>query len=274
VEARAGDERTMPRAFFVNSAFAFACAQLLTAAFHEAGHGVAAQLLGFSPHIYAFYEDNAAGNPQQTLTILAAGPVASLVLGALFWIWYARSGARYSFGRLLLLWLALSGVTTFVNYLIVTPWLSAGDTAQIADVLHWPTAARYGLAVFGVALTIALAPSAARAMFGVAPGTVALDSPYVRRRFIFRGFYLPLVAGTLLTAFAGIASRPVNVGYGLLAMIGTIDMVVAAMYARTRPSGPAERRSDARLRVEPAAIVLWIALTLLYVLGFSHGVPV
>lgn len=261
-------------ALIVTSALAFAAAELLTAALHEAGHGIAAQLLGFSPHIYAFYEDNPVGNTAQTLTILAGGPLASGVLGVLFWVWYRRSKPRYSFGRLLLLWLAVLGVMELVNYLIVTPWLAAGDTAQFADVLHWSTLARYGLASVGVVLLIALARPAAHAMLAVSPRGTPLDSQRERRRFIVAAFYLPLFAGIALTALAGIGSRPVTVGYGLLATLGNIDIVAAALYARVTPPREDERGPDAPLRIEPGAILLYAALVALYVFAFSRGVPI
>jgi hypothetical protein len=261
-------------AFSVNSAFAFASAQLLTAALHEAGHGIAAHLLGFSPHIYAFYEDNPAGTAAQTLTILAAGPVASLLLGGVFWLWYRRSKPRYSFGRLLLLWLALLGVMTFVNYLIVTPWLSAGDTAQFADVLGWSTTTRYGMAAIGVVLLFALARPAATAVLSASPRVVQLESPRARRRYIFRGFYLPLIAGVALTVLAGIGGRPLNVAYELLATVGNIDIVAAAMYAGSAPPRDDARAPDEPLRIAPAATLLYVALVLVYVLAFSRGVPV
>lgn len=267
--------RTSPRrAIFVNSTLAFASAQLIDAALHETGHGVAAQLLGFSPHIYAFFENNPTGDARQTLTILAAGPLVSLLVGAAFWAWYSRSKPRYSFGRLLLLWLALLGVMTFVNYLIVTPWLAAGDTAQFADVLRWPVSARYGIAAIGVALVLVLARPAARAMFDVAPQQVELDSPRARRRFIIGAFYLPLIGGVALTAVAGLGTPPIAVAYGLLGTVGNIDIVVAAMYARGTAPREGERVPDAPLRIEPAAILLYAALVLVYVLAFSRGVPV
>ena len=269
-----GGRITPGAAFFVNSALAFACAQLLTAALHEAGHGVAAQLLGFSPRIYAFFEDNPSGNIRQTLTILAAGPIASVTLGASFWVWYSRQKPPYAFGRLLLLWLALLGVMTVVNYLIVTPWVAAGDTAQIAEVLRWPMPARYGMAAIGLALLVALARPAATAILAVSPSTVPLDSPRARRRFIMRGFYLPLIVGIALTALAGIGGRPVAIGYGLLGTLGNIDIVVAAMYAGGASPRVDERDPDAPLRVEPAAIMLYVALVLLYVLALSHGMPI
>lgn len=241
---------------------------------HETGHGIAAQLLGFSPRIYAFYENNPTGDARQNLTILAAGPLASLLVGAVFWMWYRRSKPRYSFGRLLLLWLALLGVMTFVNYLVVTPWLAQGDTAQFADVLGWPAIARYGMAAVGVALVFALARPAARAMFDVAPSTVELDSPRARRRFIVGAFYLPLIAGIALTALAGIGGRPFAIAYGLFGTLGNIDIVVAAMYAGAAPIRGGARAPDAPLRIEPAALLLYGALVLLYIFVIARGVPV
>ena len=262
------------RALFVNSALAFAAAELLTAALHEAGHGLAAQLLGFSPRIYGFYENNPSGDARATLIILAAGPIVSLVLGVVFWAWYRRSKPRYSYGRLLVLWLALTGVMEFVNYLIVTPWLAAGDTAQFADVLGWPTIARYGIMAVGVALVLMLARPAADAAFALAPRSIALDTPRVRRRFIMGSLYLPLLAGLALTALAGIGVRPLYVIYGLLGTLGNIDIAVAALYAKGRPPNDDERGADAPVRIEPVAIALYATLILLYVFAFSRGVPI
>gem|GEM_PF-2015655 len=262
------------RALFVNSALAFASAELITAALHEAGHGLAAQALGFSPHIYAFYENNPSGSARETLTILAAGPITSLALGAIFWAWYRSAKPRYSYGRLLLLWLALIGVMEFVNYLIVTPWLAGGDTAQMADVLQWPMTARYGLTAIGVVLVVLLGRPAARAMLAIAPRSIAIDSPEARRRFIMRSFYFPLIAGVLLTAIAGIGSRPLYVVYGLLGTLGNIDIVSAARYANGVPPDDERRGTDATLRIEPVALLIYATLVLVYVLAFSRGVAV
>jgi len=265
---------TAGKALFVNSALAFASAQLIGAALHETGHGIAAQLLGFHPRIYAFFEDNPTGDARQTLTILAAGPLASLLLGILFWLWYRASKPRYSFPRLLLLWLAVGGVMTFVNYLIVTPWLAGGDTAQFADVLGWPTIARYGISAVGVAIMISLARPAARALFDVAPRAVDLGSTRARRRFILRAFYLPLIAGAFLTTVGAIGGPPLILIYEFLAAFGTIDIVGAAMYAGVTPPRGDDRAPDAPLRIEPAAILLYVVLVLVYVFAFSRGVPI
>lgn len=261
------------RAYFVNSAFAFSIAMLITATLHEAGHGFAAQALGFAPRIYAFYENNPTGTAAQNLIILAAGPLASLLVGAICLTWYRRTSPRYGFERLLLFWFAWLGIMEFVNYVIVTPWLSAGDTAQIADILHWPVAARYALALAGIAMLVLLLRPAAQTMLAAAPQDMPLETPRERRRFILRGFYLPLIAGVALTAAAGIGSNPYIVALGLFGTFGNIDVIAMALFRAHDAAVPA-RKPGAPLRVEPAAVALWVASVLFYVLFLRHGLPV
>jgi len=174
-------------AFGINSALAFASAELVTAALHEAGHGLAAQSLGFSPRVYAFYENNPSGTTAQDIIILCAGPLASLLLGVLFYLWYRSGKVCYGFGRLVLFWLAWVGVSTFVNYLMVTPFLSAGDTAKIADRLGWPAWPRFGVSALAIVCVVLLAPAAAKSMFALAPAP-AFATPRSRRRFVLGGF--------------------------------------------------------------------------------------
>jgi hypothetical protein len=264
------------RAFFVNSALAFATAQLLTAALHETCHGLVAQALGFAPKIYAFYEDNPTGTPVQSAAILAAGPLGSLVLGGLFRLWYSRGKATYGFWRLLLFWLAWLGIMEFVNYLFVTPWLTLGDTAKLADIFGAPLWSRYAVAVLGAGLVFLLAPFAAADMFAVAPAGTPLDEPGARRKYIVRSFYLPLLVGVVLTGLGGIGGRPEFVFFGLLGTLGNIDLVAASLYVRWPIVTPplAEPAATAQPRIEPAGIALYVAVVLFYILVLSHGMPV
>lgn len=261
------------RAFFANSALAFATAMLATAAIHETGHALAAQGLGFAPSIYAFYENNPSGAPWQNLIILSAGPIASLIVGSLCFLWLRRAAARYSYWLLLLFWFAWLGILEFVNYLVVTPWLTAGDTAQIADVLHWPLGARYALAAAGIAIVLLLLRPAARSMFALAPQDVALDTGFARRRYIMRGFYLPLILGVALTALGGIGTNPLAVGLGLLATFGNIDLIAMSLFVAQTVPVP-HRGTSAVLRIEPAAIALWIAIVLFYIFALPGGLRV
>jgi hypothetical protein len=260
--------------FGLNSTLAYASAGLLTAALHETGHGLAAQSLGFAPRIYAFYEDNPSGTTAQDLIILAAGPLTSLALGVLFLALFQRGQPRYTFGRLFLFWLGWLGVLEFVNYLVVTPWLSAGDTAQIANRLGWALWPRYLVAAAGIGIVVLLARPAAVTMLAVAPESIPIKSPADRRRFIFGGFYLPLFAGTLLSGLGGIGTLAVAVGYGLLAGLGNIDLIGTAMYSARGSLVVPERRNGAPLRIEPMAVVLFVLIVAAYIALLSHGLPV
>jgi len=260
-------------AFFVNSALTFAFAELSTAALHETGHGLMAQSLGFSPKIYAFYEDNPTGTIHQSLAILAAGPVASLILGLLFRAWYRSGEPRYSLGRLLLFWMSWLGIMQFVNYLIVTPWLTAGDTAQIADLLHVPVWGRYLVAAFGMVALFILTRPAAHDMLALAPQSEALDTPRDRRRFIVRSFYLPLFAGTLLTAPGGIGGLPTIVFYGMLGTIGNIDVIAFSLY-RTGDEFVRKNAPGEAVRIEPITVVLYLIMVALYIFVLARGLPV
>ncbi len=262
------------RAFAANSALAFATAELLTAALHETGHGLAAQALGFAPRIYPFFENNPSGTKLQTFIIVAAGPTASLLLGAFFLAIFARQAPHYSFGRLLLLWLGWLGVMEFVNYLVVTPWLSAGDTARIADLFGWSALPRYAVAAVGIGIVFVLARPAAISLCATAPAAFALDSPSARRRFIRNGFYFPLIAGTVLTAAGGIGTQPLAVGLGLLGTFGNIDIVSVAFRGANREMVVRERCANSDLRLEPIAVALYLIVVGFYIVVLSRGLPV
>ncbi|MBV8490684.1 MAG: hypothetical protein JO199_09160 [Candidatus Eremiobacteraeota bacterium] len=261
------------KAFSINSALAFSTAMLATAALHETGHALAAQALGFAPKIYAFYEDNPTGTAAQSLLILAAGPIVSLIAGLALAMWYRFTTPRYSYWRLLLFWLAWLGIMQFVNYLIVTPWLSAGDTAQMADILRWPLWGRYAVSLAGIAILIALLRPAATSMFAAAPSTIPLGDGRDRRRYIMAGFYLPLLAGVALTAVAGIGTNPVAVLLGLLGTLGNIDVIALALFRANVAEVPV-RAAGAPLRIEPVAIALWVAIVLFYVTLLPRGLSV
>lgn len=260
--------------FFINSAVTFASAELITAALHETGHGLAAQALGFAPRIYAFYENNPNGNPTQSLIILAAGPLMSLVTGLIFWLWYRKTTPGYNIGRLLLCWLAWLGIAEFVNYIIVTPWLTIGDTAVIANLLGLPIWSRYLVALLGLCLLFALARTAAQDFLLLAPSQEILQTPYGRRRFIMRGFYLALIAGTVLTALAGIGGNPTIIAVGLLGTLGNLGIVGVAIAASGAVSVYPQLVSNTELRIDSRAVGIYLLLVVFYVLALRPGLPV
>lgn len=259
---------------FANAALAFASATMITVVIHEGAHGLVAQALGFAPKIYPFVENNPTGTPLQDILIAAGGPIGSLLTGLLFAWLYARGRPRYGFWRVLLCWLAFQGIIEFVNYLIVTPWLAAGDTAVICDRLGLGIVPRYAIAAIGVVILIALGGWAAQMMYACAPRSVALDERRERVRYISRSFYLPAFAGLLLVALAAIGGHPVYVFYGLLGAFGSIDIAGVALGATRRPALRRSEGQDAPERIAPAAVAVYLLLLCFYVVVLVHGVPV
>ncbi len=229
-------------------------------------------MLGFSPKIYAFYEDNPTGTPLQSLIILAAGPCTSLLLGAIFLLWLRRGVPRYTLPRLFLFWMAWSGIVLFVNYLIVTPLLRGGDTSAFLDILNAPLWTRWAWCAIGIVAIVRLAPVAKEAMFAIAPQGVELDSWRAQRSYVMGGFYLPLIGGVALLVPAGIGGNPAIVALGIFAAFGNIDIIAATLYRRLEP--PRRHGVDTSLRLEPFALGAYLAMVALYVFVFSHGMPV
>jgi hypothetical protein len=162
----------------------------------------------------------------------------------------------------------------FVNYLIVTPFLAAGDTGQIADILGAPLWTRFVVTAVGIAAVFALARLAATTMVAVAPHDTPLDTASDRRRFIMRAFFLPFFGGLVLTAVGGTGGNPSLIALGLLGTLGNIDIVSAATGASARIDVPRRSGEDAVVRVEPIAIILYVAMIASYVFILSRGLPV
>jgi hypothetical protein len=257
----------------LNSGLAFASATLITTALHEASHGFVAKALGFSPKIYPFFEDNPRGTTSQDILILAGGPVGSLVFGIAFAWMYYRGSTKYSFGRFLLCWLALLGVIEFVNYLIVTPWLSGGDTAVIADRLGWQAAPRYAVAAVGLVALFVLALPAARMMAAAAPAGTPLETPRERRRWLSLAFYIPAFAGIVLVAPATLGIKPEFALYGLLAAFGSTDIVGVSFGAARAPTATGERRRDDPIRISWGGVALYAGLLIVYTRILVYGLP-
>jgi hypothetical protein len=112
-------------------------------------------------------------------------------------------------------------------------------------------------------------------MLDAAPAGAELETGRQRARYVRNAFYLPFFAGLALVALAGIGGKPLYVFYGLLATIGTLDLLGPAIptAGRLRLSERAAL-SPAPLAVVPIAVALYLALALFYVFALSRGVPI
>jgi hypothetical protein len=230
-----------------------------------------AKALSASPTISAFAEQNTNVSAHHEVLILLCGPLTTLAIGLLFLAVFKAQRAHYSFSRLLFFWLAWTAIMNFVNYLIVTPWLKAGDTAQIVSLTRAPAYTSYAIASVGILLLIGLARTSANSMLAVAPEELRLTARPERARYFRRGFLYPVAAGTALLTPLLLASQPDNTRLGLLGAIGIVDIVsvgIRAVGARREPAGPEQ---DDPIRISGPGIMLLIALVALYAFILSPG---
>lgn len=134
----------------------FATASILTAVSHELAHAATAFALGVPSTLFNYSVDfdvpEAETPSAAAITIWAAGPVFSLVTGALGWLAYRRT-ARSAAG-LPLLCLAAFGIATFCGNLMSVSL--GGDFANIAVELQVPMDVRYEATAIGLLLLVAV----------------------------------------------------------------------------------------------------------------------
>ncbi len=116
----------------LQSASAYAAASFVTLMVHEFAHGLTARLLyGLHPTVYGLHEEDIASGRTAMGVIAGAGPVVSLIVGALF-LWVVHRPLRgQGYLRYLTLWLGILGMATFFGYLITAPFFSDGDIGVV-----------------------------------------------------------------------------------------------------------------------------------------------
>src|SRR5215831_4310686 len=102
------------------AALLFVCGYSINASVHEAAHALAAYKLGIPArlfHIYASVDLSSASIHDQAV-VRAAGPIASLLFGALCWLGYRV--ARGKWAELPLFYLAVFGIAMFLGNVLST----------------------------------------------------------------------------------------------------------------------------------------------------------
>lgn len=150
--------RPATRSLTLNAICLYIAAYLLTVMLHEVGHAIMSWVLGGQPILYntSVENTNKALSDMARVLIAAAGPVLSLLQGALLLAVMRRSRVEGPWG-LFWLYMGVFGMVNFLGYLMIAPLVTGGDTGQIVALLHipvwvqWPTA---GLALLLLMQTI------------------------------------------------------------------------------------------------------------------------
>lgn len=115
----------------LNSAAAFIGAQMLVVLVHELAHVVAGLALGSSGELFPFgVVHTPEGTRGQAAVMALAGPLFSLVTGAVMVLWQPLRSRR-GFAQLFWVWFAHVSVMEGIGYLVLTPF-GVGDTGATA----------------------------------------------------------------------------------------------------------------------------------------------
>ncbi|MDB5233493.1 MAG: hypothetical protein JWR44_486 [Hymenobacter sp.] len=130
----------------------YTAAFLLTVMLHELGHAVVSKLLGGQPVLHNTYVNsrNEHLSASSEIAIALAGPLVSLVQGALLlaWAWRRRAtGDAALFG----LYMGLFGVINFLGYVLTGSFVPYGDIGRAEALWSLPAWATVVLAVLAAA---------------------------------------------------------------------------------------------------------------------------
>jgi hypothetical protein len=143
------------RPALLNAAAAFVLASIVNTLLHELAHAVAGLAQGLTATLVPFSVSYApTPTSAQGIVTAVAGPVWSLGMGAAL-LAIAQSWGT-GFLRLFWLWLGFMGVMNFVGYLMIAPFVSAGDTGRALTLLHAPGWVFILVALVGVMLLFGL----------------------------------------------------------------------------------------------------------------------
>lgn len=141
------------RLLLANSSVALVLAAITAVTLHEGGHAVAGLVRGLTPTLSANAVDYSTEPSRSTqLVTAAAGPLLSLVLGLLCYV-FGRSAGR-GFLRLFGLWLALVSMQNFFGSLFIAPFARVGDTGMVMELLGAPAVAYVVMGLLGAFLTV------------------------------------------------------------------------------------------------------------------------
>ena len=137
----------------INSTLAYIAATLLATIIHEAGHFITALSLGLDATLYHNYVVSGEKSDfLSSILVPAGGPVISLISGILFL--YTFNKISNPFISLLVFWLGIKGVISFLGYLMIAPFVAVGDTGKIFSLIEMPMV--WQLAIMVVSLLVAV----------------------------------------------------------------------------------------------------------------------
>ncbi len=184
----------------INSTVLFVLASIWQQNLHEFGHYLMAKYHQASDlrihHNYVSY-DSTTLSSSQLLTIAAAGPMLSLIIGLVFhWVCSHMKARKLPY--LFCLFMSAFGYINFGGYLMVSPFFAGGDTGFIFLTLGFPFWVKLIFAALGVLFIYYTMKFLSRYFVQLGSNEVVQDASK-RKTFINALVEYPLYIGVLVT---------------------------------------------------------------------------
>ncbi len=137
-------------AFATNNVLIYIATSIIVTILHELAHFMVATYFDLHPvlfHNYVSYSDKFTAT--QSIYIAAAGPLFSLIQGIICMFWTKKIKEKGVFS-LIILWLGLQGILTFMGYLLIAPFFAYGDTGKVFAILGVPMFAMIIISILSI----------------------------------------------------------------------------------------------------------------------------
>ena len=258
-----------PRTLLINVTIAAVLGAGLMVLAHEFAHLVAGLAQGVPGILYSYGVDHPGATPTQLGIAAIAGPVFSLVTGAVMAAWTPLR-TKGGFGHLLWLMFAFASLMEGIGYLEIAPF-GAGDTASAITNLGWPQWISLIMLAVGIAgqfaLARAFAPHVGRHAGPEKPARMAFTLwPWL----IATAINLAIVALNLSTA-----RMPISAGEMVaIAAAGTAVLVFLPMSMIFQGAMNRETPSPLRLSLWPIGGLVALVVLLLVNQALNFGLSV
>jgi hypothetical protein len=119
------------------------------------------------------------------------GALATVLSGAICALWLARGNVRSTTARLLLFWMAYSGIFMALPQVVIGALSAGSDLGMAMEYLRLDATAKTIAALVALAAIPVIARWLGKQLLGMADNPAQIASPPARRRFVFQAATLP-----------------------------------------------------------------------------------
>lgn len=253
----------MRKYIIINSAIIFSITAIAAMSLHECAHYIIAWLNHASNltlhHNYVNYDETTL-SINQRISIAAAGPIISLLIGIIFHLIVSKYKTP-NLLRLFFLFFSIQGYIGFFGYLMIAPIFKYGDTGFICHALNFPIYLTIGIAISGLVI-LALIIKKIGSEFILFLTKEEYDKDIDRKIFFNSIIQYPLYLGIIITT---ILNLPVPTLASLIAPIFSPFSIMWCFGELMRKKYPYQNKTSEISSIDKIS-KLWILIFVIVVI--------